>query len=151
MGLVRDPAFWRRFSTAVHLDEESKAPYYATTTSIPSPGTPPLKRQDSWLARQEGKKRRRTYICWAFWLGFAGLVAGIVIVVLWLKASGVLDHLFDKVVDMVEPGTSATATATPSVSPSTSVGSSPTATPGSGGGAVGRRALEERVAFVYYG
>jgi hypothetical protein len=25
MALVRDPFFWKRFSTAVHLDEESKA------------------------------------------------------------------------------------------------------------------------------
>lgn len=25
MALVRDPYFWKRFSTAVHMDEESKA------------------------------------------------------------------------------------------------------------------------------
>jgi hypothetical protein len=49
--------------------------------------------RESWLARQNHKKARRTCICWVFWLGFFAFVAGVVIVVLWLKASGVLDKI----------------------------------------------------------
>jgi len=83
MAVVRDPAFWRRFSMAVHLDEESQ--------QAQSPqGRPELKHSESWLARQQQKSSRRTCICWIFWLCFAGLVAGVVIVVLFLKARGIL-------------------------------------------------------------
>ncbi|KAF2492309.1 hypothetical protein BU16DRAFT_564765 [Lophium mytilinum] len=80
MAVVRDPAFWRRFSMAVHLDEEAQNPQ----------ARPELKHSDSWLARQKTKSSRRTFICWIFWLVFAGLVAGIVIVVLFLKAKGII-------------------------------------------------------------
>ncbi|KAI9659020.1 MAG: hypothetical protein M1821_001980 [Bathelium mastoideum] len=143
MSLVRDPAFWRRFSTAVHLDEESKAPVYATTTSISSASStssrPDLKHQDSWLARQEAKKRRRACICWAFWLGFAGFVAGVVVVVLWLKTSGVLDRLMNHVEGMVDPSASASASST---------GAVPMPTPTGGNG---KRAIEGVVAYVYMG
>ncbi|OQO14887.1 hypothetical protein B0A48_00269 [Cryoendolithus antarcticus] len=40
MSGVRDPAFWKRFSVAVHMDEEA------------APTRPDLKHSDSWLARQ---------------------------------------------------------------------------------------------------
>lgn len=33
MATVRDPAFWRRFSVAVHLDEEASSPTPAKTLS----------------------------------------------------------------------------------------------------------------------
>ncbi|KAL9091094.1 MAG: hypothetical protein Q9165_005021 [Trypethelium subeluteriae] len=138
---VRDPAFWHRFSVAVHKDEESKGPVYATTTTISSPSSPPLKHQDSWLGRQEAKKRRRAIICWAFWLAFAGVIVGAVFVVLWLKTSGVLDRLMDKVDAMVEPGSAASASPTPT----------PTPTPPVGGGANGKRALEGMRMYTYYG
>ncbi|OCK76073.1 hypothetical protein K432DRAFT_307160 [Lepidopterella palustris CBS 459.81] len=69
MAVVRDPAFWRRFSMAVHRDEEA---------------------HNSWLARQNQKRSRRTCICWIFWLCFFGLVAGLVITILWLKSAGIL-------------------------------------------------------------
>ncbi|OCK87354.1 uncharacterized protein K441DRAFT_691216 [Cenococcum geophilum 1.58] len=78
MAVVRDPAFWRRFSMAVHLDEEAQT------------ARPELKHSQSWLARQQAKRSRRTCICWIFWLCFFGLVAGIVIVILYLKATGIL-------------------------------------------------------------
>ncbi|KAF2815666.1 uncharacterized protein BDZ99DRAFT_514320 [Mytilinidion resinicola] len=81
MAVVRDPAFWRRFSMAVHLDEEAQNPQGAG---------PELKHSDSWLARQNLKSSRRTFICWIFWLVFAALVAGIVIVVLFLKAKAII-------------------------------------------------------------
>ncbi|KAJ9636323.1 hypothetical protein H2201_003483 [Coniosporium apollinis] len=87
MAVVRDPAFWRRFSMAVHMDEE------AQTQSASSPTRPNLKHSDSWLSRQEKKRSRRTCICWIFWLCFFSFVAGLVIVILWLKTSGVLDNI----------------------------------------------------------
>jgi hypothetical protein len=36
MALVRDPFFWKRFSTAVHMDEEAKAVDQGTQT-VPAP------------------------------------------------------------------------------------------------------------------
>jgi hypothetical protein len=45
---------------------------------------------NSWLERQQQKKSRRTCICWIFWLCFFGLVAGVVLVVLWMTTSGPL-------------------------------------------------------------
>ncbi|KAF2469161.1 uncharacterized protein BDR25DRAFT_372351 [Lindgomyces ingoldianus] len=46
--------------------------------------------RESWLEQQRKKKSKRTCMCWIFWLVFMGLVAGIVIVVLWLKGRGVI-------------------------------------------------------------
>ncbi|KAF2841064.1 hypothetical protein M501DRAFT_971739 [Patellaria atrata CBS 101060] len=83
MGNVLDPNFWRRFSAAVHQDEEAQK---ARTRG-----------GNSWLERQKRKKSRRTYICWTFWLCFAILVAGLVAVIIWLKNKGVFNKdLFDK-------------------------------------------------------
>jgi len=93
MSNVRDPAFWRRFSLAVHLDDEEKQQHQTAETSTSTPQfsqRPTLKHSPSWLERQQAKKRRRTCICWIFWLCFFALVAGVVIVVLWLKANGLL-------------------------------------------------------------
>ncbi|KAJ5730902.1 uncharacterized protein N7483_005410 [Penicillium malachiteum] len=52
MALVRDPYFWKRFSTAVHLDEEAKG--------IPSEVSTPAseKPQDSWLERERRKSKK---------------------------------------------------------------------------------------------
>ncbi|KAF2168478.1 hypothetical protein M409DRAFT_21227 [Zasmidium cellare ATCC 36951] len=75
MSGVRDPAFWKRFSVAVHMDEEQG---------------PEPKHSDSWLARQKKKESRRTWICWTFWLCFLALIAGVVAVIIWLLSSGVL-------------------------------------------------------------
>ncbi|KAJ5807638.1 hypothetical protein N7447_011094 [Penicillium robsamsonii] len=48
MALVRDPYFWKRFSAAVHMDEESKAVDQGT------------QKQDaaSWLSRERRKSKR---------------------------------------------------------------------------------------------
>ncbi|KAK5122972.1 hypothetical protein LTR85_003538 [Meristemomyces frigidus] len=79
-SVPRDPAFWKRFSYAVHMDEE-KAPEQ-------------LKESDSWLARQQRKRSRRaSYICCAFWLCFFLFIAGVVAVIIWLLKSGVLDNV----------------------------------------------------------
>lgn len=94
MAGVRDPAFWRRFSLAVHLDEENTnaaAPSSSSTSSKRSfPKRPDLRHTDSWLERQQKKRKRVRLLCWIFWLGLIGLVAGLVIVLLWLSANGKL-------------------------------------------------------------
>ncbi|KAF2787441.1 hypothetical protein K505DRAFT_126704 [Melanomma pulvis-pyrius CBS 109.77] len=81
MGTVRDPDFWRRFSRAVHQDEEAQAQ---------KEQRPGIKHSDSWLESQRKKKRQRTWICWVFWLSLAGLITGIVVCVLLLKARKII-------------------------------------------------------------
>ncbi|KAI9815604.1 MAG: hypothetical protein M1832_005465 [Thelocarpon impressellum] len=88
MALVRDPAFWHRFSLAVHLDEEVKGvatpgPGNATPASetfSQAPTRPPLKHSDSWLERQHRKRRRAVWTCWIV----------LALVVLTLAAAGVM-------------------------------------------------------------
>jgi flagellar basal body-associated protein FliL len=46
---------------------------------------------DSWLARQNRKKSRRTCICWIFWLCFIVLVAAVVGVVVWCLQNDIFD------------------------------------------------------------
>ncbi|GFF44371.1 conserved hypothetical protein [Aspergillus udagawae] len=53
MALVRDPLFWKRFSRAVHLDEEAKAA--AQNRS--------LVHSDNWIQAQYRKKRRSISSC----------------------------------------------------------------------------------------
>ncbi|GIZ41925.1 hypothetical protein CKM354_000521000 [Cercospora kikuchii] len=78
MAVPRDPAFWKRFSVAVHQDEEAQA--------VASAQDPASKQQaqSTWLARQQRKSSRRTWFCYGFWLIFAIFVAAIVMVVIWL-------------------------------------------------------------------
>ncbi|CAG7940018.1 unnamed protein product [Penicillium salamii] len=87
MALVRDPCFWKRFSTAVHMDEESKAADQQT------------KKQDtqSWLYR-ERRKRKRSIIC-GFVIFFAVVFAVIAGVVIWWLAKN----------NWLQPGPDATA------------------------------------------
>lgn len=46
--------------------------------------------RDSWLVRQKKKERQRTWLCWAFWLVFLVLVAGVVVMVLVLRAKHII-------------------------------------------------------------
>ncbi|GAM85175.1 hypothetical protein ANO11243_031790 [Dothideomycetidae sp. 11243] len=91
MSTVRDPAFWKRFSTAVHLND------IESTGSDSSAQKPRLDHQDSWLYRQEKKKKRRTIICCAFWLGLFGFAAVVVVVVVLLAHAGVFKKLDNKI------------------------------------------------------
>ncbi|SMQ44864.1 unnamed protein product [Zymoseptoria tritici ST99CH_1A5] len=81
MAGVQDPAFWKRFSTAAHLDLEQQHQAQQQTRK---------NRPDDWLSRQKAKRSRRTCICWTFWLCFFAFVAGVVVLVIWLLNSGVL-------------------------------------------------------------
>ncbi|RAL11922.1 uncharacterized protein BO97DRAFT_369870 [Aspergillus homomorphus CBS 101889] len=77
MAQNRDPAFWRRFSTAIHLDEESKATTPEKEVTLWS---------DNWIKGQE-RKRRRTILC-GFLIFFltALFVVGVIVVIVWLNA-----------------------------------------------------------------
>ncbi|EKG13054.1 hypothetical protein MPH_09789 [Macrophomina phaseolina MS6] len=104
MATVRDPMFWKRFSAAIHLDEEAatgraqhQQPEEDKSTSTKS--RPKLDHAESWLEREMIKKRRQSYMCWGFWFGFLGFVAGIVVLIVWLDRSGV----FHKLNEMTEP------------------------------------------------
>ncbi|KIV97313.1 hypothetical protein PV10_01075 [Exophiala mesophila] len=83
MAGVRDPAFWRRFSMAVHLDEEKANISDAQSTSSSSSRLT-LKHTDTWLERNRRKQRRTCYLGWFIAIGFATTIAGIVVVLLWL-------------------------------------------------------------------
>jgi len=81
MALVRDPAFWKRFSVAVHAAEDvEKTP--ASSSSAESGRR--SNGRDDWLAQQHQKKRRWRCIAWSITLGVALLIAAIVLVIYYL-------------------------------------------------------------------
>ncbi|KAH2415334.1 hypothetical protein KXV81_005879 [Aspergillus fumigatus] len=86
MTRVRDPLFWKRFSRAVHLDEEAKA-----AAQNKSPVQP-----DNWIQAQYRKKRRSIVCGFVIFLAIASLVAGIIVVLLWLHAHDWLQDNRDK-------------------------------------------------------
>ncbi|KAJ5177347.1 uncharacterized protein N7500_000046 [Penicillium coprophilum] len=74
MALVRDPYFWKRFSTAVHMDEESKAANQGTKTKHDAA---------SWLSSEQRKSKRS--IIWGCVIFLVVVLIIIVSVVLsWL-------------------------------------------------------------------
>ncbi|KGO69810.1 hypothetical protein PITC_042730 [Penicillium italicum] len=75
MALVRDPYFWKRFSTAVHMDEESKAIDQGTQTK---------QEPSSWLDRERRKSKRS--IIWGFVIFFGVVLVIIIGVVMWWLA-----------------------------------------------------------------
>ncbi|KAJ5481111.1 hypothetical protein N7539_007005 [Penicillium diatomitis] len=81
MALVRDPYFWKRFSTAVHLQEvESRS-----NSECISPVKILMSRKsDSWLER-ERRKRRRTLV-WGFVIFFGVLLVVIGGIIVWWLA-----------------------------------------------------------------
>ncbi|KIX07988.1 uncharacterized protein Z518_02642 [Rhinocladiella mackenziei CBS 650.93] len=87
MAGVRDPAFWRRFSMAVHLDEEKATIPDARSASTTS-SRAPLKHADSWLERNRRKQRRTRIVGWIIAFGFLALIAAIVLVLLWFSKVG---------------------------------------------------------------
>ncbi|OJJ34437.1 hypothetical protein ASPWEDRAFT_42440, partial [Aspergillus wentii DTO 134E9] len=52
MATIRDPAFWRRFSLAVHLDAASKNP------SDDKEANPNNLFSDHWIQKQRKKRER---------------------------------------------------------------------------------------------
>ncbi|KAE8348810.1 hypothetical protein BDV28DRAFT_142655 [Aspergillus coremiiformis] len=78
MALVRDPAFWRRFSRAIHLDEQAKASSPDDKCAIIY--------SDDWI-RSQRKKRRRSILCgFLIFAAFAIVIAAAVVVIWWLQS-----------------------------------------------------------------
>ncbi|QMW46250.1 hypothetical protein G4B11_009705 [Aspergillus flavus] len=87
MALVRDPAFWRRFSRAIHLDEEAKASKTENKSGvIYSLCSLTAEPRDDWILKQ--RKKRRRWICCGFLIfaAFAIVVAGVVVVFWWFHS-----------------------------------------------------------------
>lgn len=91
--------FWKRFSAAIHLDEEASAGGSSEQSSESSKSRPKLDHSESWLAREQAKKKRQSYVCWAFWFGFFGFVAGVVVLIIFLDNAGI----FHKLSEMTGP------------------------------------------------
>ncbi|RMZ76236.1 hypothetical protein DV738_g5049, partial [Chaetothyriales sp. CBS 135597] len=85
MAVVRDPAFWKRFSIAVHLDEE-KGNFPDNQSASTGHSKQTLKHTDSWLERTR-KKQRRAWIlgCVIALLVIATIVAAIFVIMFFLK------------------------------------------------------------------
>jgi len=87
MAAVRDPAFWKRFSTAVHLEEAASQP------STPMTATrPPLKHAESWLESQHKKKRKNRWTLGLSVLIFVVFITIIALVLIWLSRHGWFMH-----------------------------------------------------------
>lgn len=80
---VQDPSFWKRFSKAVHLDEN--APYNQPNTGWIESRRPELKHSDSWLERQAHKRRRNRNRMLIGACIFAILVTIVVVIIVWLE------------------------------------------------------------------
>ncbi|PQE20962.1 hypothetical protein CJF30_00002290 [Rutstroemia sp. NJR-2017a BBW] len=81
LGLVRDPQFWKRFSTAVHMSEENLKELEAGLAGTGGRN----ERSDTignWLEQQYREKRRCRAICMGVTLLVAILVAAAVVIVL---------------------------------------------------------------------
>ncbi|KAF7856880.1 hypothetical protein EAF04_009641 [Stromatinia cepivora] len=84
MGLVRDPMFWKRFSTAVHMSEvdlkELESGYARERVGRRKD---PYDGGEDWLDQQYKEKRRCRFICIGVTFLVAILVAAAVVVVLY--------------------------------------------------------------------
>ncbi|KEF56510.1 uncharacterized protein A1O9_06697 [Exophiala aquamarina CBS 119918] len=87
MAVVRDPAFWKRFSMAVHLDEEKGTISDARSTSSLDPKSG-VKHSDTWLERNRKKQRQTRILGWVITFGFLIIIAAIILIVLWFLKVG---------------------------------------------------------------
>jgi len=82
MGLVRDPQFWKRFSTAIHMADEEKD----LETGTQRTGTSrTVDSKDEWLEQQHRAKRRCRVIGWSVTFLVAILIAAGVVVALYFE------------------------------------------------------------------
>jgi len=100
MAASDDAAFWRRFSSAAQQDEEEQQSPHAhlqlqnpneigspdSSASADSPFCSPDKQTDGGSETPGRERARRMALCWIFWVCLFGLVTGIVLVVLWMRA-----------------------------------------------------------------
>ncbi|KAL9617000.1 MAG: hypothetical protein Q9160_008190 [Pyrenula sp. 1 TL-2023] len=101
MAGIRDPAFWRRFSMAAHLEASKSGPFVdsssstvdltktpSTTSSSASSSRPKLEHSDSWLQRHHAKRKRARIIGWLIAMLVLILIAGIAVACWWLSRHG---------------------------------------------------------------
>ncbi|KAJ5109455.1 hypothetical protein N7456_006130 [Penicillium angulare] len=91
MALVRDPYFWKRFSTAVHLDEEANPAKMETPTSEKCVYPPDVlsdeeanrktRPKDTWLERERRKSKKS--LIWGFVIFFCIILAVTGGVIVW--------------------------------------------------------------------
>lgn len=94
MAVTRDPAFWRRFSMAVHQDEEKHPVAPNSTSKSPSPSSSSsrsqgkVKIEETWLERNARKRRQSHLFGWLIALGFTVVICALVLVLLWYLKAG---------------------------------------------------------------
>ncbi|KAF2623191.1 hypothetical protein BU25DRAFT_184612 [Macroventuria anomochaeta] len=74
-----------RLSLGVSLSGRPKNGFRFWTTIEANTGN-----RDSWLESQQRKARQRTWMCWAFWMGFLVVVVGAIVTVLVLRGKGII-------------------------------------------------------------
>jgi len=85
-AVPRDPAFWKRFSVAIHLEEDKPKSSGASASSYDDP------KADDWLEGQRRKERRSCRnICFSV-LGLVIFLALVVGVIIWLARHGFFMH-----------------------------------------------------------
>ncbi|THW71612.1 hypothetical protein D6D19_07233 [Aureobasidium pullulans] len=116
MAVPRDPDFWKRFSYAVHQDEEAQVnekyapilcpslPYQSLTLTFspplflppPQPQLTPLpyRSKSTWLHTTR-RKKRHSYIrtCLTFWILLLAIITIFVVVIVILVKTGVLKKI----------------------------------------------------------
>jgi len=80
MGLVRDPAFWKRFSTAVHRAEQGDAELGLKTPA----SSVDMKYGDQWLVQQHKEKRRCRILCVSITFAVILVIAAVTTVAFYL-------------------------------------------------------------------
>lgn len=95
MALIRDPGFWRRFSVAIHRDEEAKGAAedrelehsvysYAPTFIMRIDDTRLLiNNRHGWIQRQQQKKRESIIFGFLIAAVICVVVAAVVVVLWW--------------------------------------------------------------------
>jgi len=77
MAVIKDPAFWRRFSVAVHMHE--------IDAETPSPDKRII-REDSWLERQRWKKKRTRIVGLLIAILVLAVAGGVAFAVWWFTS-----------------------------------------------------------------
>ncbi|THW85081.1 hypothetical protein D6D15_08317 [Aureobasidium pullulans] len=91
MAVPRDPDFWKRFSYAVHQDEEAQVNEKYAPILCPSL---PSQSKSTWLHTTR-RKKRHSYIrtCLTFWILLLAIITIFVVVIVILVKTGVLKKI----------------------------------------------------------
>lgn len=97
-----DPAFWRRFSTAVHLEEDHEPLTAAATPHRESSSTssstlakhadPEKLETGNWLEHERAKQKRNRIMYPVFFISIIALIVLVILLIVWLSAHGWFMH-----------------------------------------------------------